>query len=340
MNCRLIIQMETPLVSIVCDVYNHEPYLRKCLDGFVMQETTFPFEILIHDDASSDHSSDIIHEYEKRYPALFKPIYQKVNQYSKGVKIWATIQFPRAKGKFIAICEGDDYWTDPLKLQKQVDFLEKNKDIGLCFTDYSIRNASLKLVKDACFRNGKPRSTCFEDHLLSQGYIAPMTWMYRKDVYLGLDTPTGFIDGTFAVALEFFKKSQVGFIDDDTAVHVIHPGSATNQIDLSRRVNYLYDVVKEQLFFSRKYCDDNMTSRICFNKYLELLPMAVLVNNESFLADASAFFTGKGACFDDLLRQAEEISQIRQDAINARSSYSYRLGALILRPFKLFLKKS
>ena len=109
---------ENPLVSIVCESYNHEPYLRKCLDGFVMQKTNFSFEILIHDDASTDKSADIIREYISKYPQLdWKPIFQIENQYSKGISIWTEIQFPRAQGKYIALCEGDDYWTDPYKLQ-------------------------------------------------------------------------------------------------------------------------------------------------------------------------------------------------------------------------------
>lgn len=122
-----------PLVSIVCESYNHEPYIRRCIEGFLMQETDFPIEILIHDDASTDGSASIIREYEVKYPGLFRPIYQKENQYSKGVKIWRDIQFPRARGKYIALCEGDDYWTDPLKLQRQVDYLESHSDCSLCF---------------------------------------------------------------------------------------------------------------------------------------------------------------------------------------------------------------
>lgn len=116
------------MVSICCLVYNHEPYLRQCFDGFVMQKTNFPIEILVHDDASTDHSADIIREYTEKYPDLFKPIYQTENQYSKGIKISLKYQFSRARGKYIAMCEGDDYWTDPLKLQKQVDFLEEHGD--------------------------------------------------------------------------------------------------------------------------------------------------------------------------------------------------------------------
>jgi len=131
--------MDSPFVSIVCEVFNHEPYLRQCLDGFLMQKTRFPFEVLIHDDASTDRSADIIREYEKEYPGLFKPIYQVENQYSKGVKIWASIQFPRARGKYIALCEGDDYWTDPLKLQCQVDYLERHPQCSLCFHKVRIK---------------------------------------------------------------------------------------------------------------------------------------------------------------------------------------------------------
>lgn len=123
----------TPLVSVCTLAYNHEPYIRECLDGILMQKTNFAFELLIHDDASTDGTADIIREYETKYPDIIKPIYQTENQYSKGVKVSLTYQYPRAKGKYIAMCEGDDYWTDPLKLQKQVDFMEANTDCSLCF---------------------------------------------------------------------------------------------------------------------------------------------------------------------------------------------------------------
>lgn len=113
--------------------YNHESYIRQCLDGFLFQQTNFTFEILLHDDASTDNTANIIREYESKYPDLIKPIYQTENQYSKGVGISVVYQFPRAKGKYIALCEGDDYWTDPYKLQKQVDFLEANPSFSLSF---------------------------------------------------------------------------------------------------------------------------------------------------------------------------------------------------------------
>ena len=120
------------IVSIICLAYNHEKYIRQCLEGFVCQKTTFNFEVLVHDDASIDGTAEIIREYEKKYPHLIKPIYQSENQYSKKVGIVSTFILPKAKGKYIAYCEGDDYWVDYNKLQRQVEALEKNPDCYIC----------------------------------------------------------------------------------------------------------------------------------------------------------------------------------------------------------------
>jgi glycosyltransferase involved in cell wall biosynthesis len=122
-----------PVVSISCITYNHELYIRDAIEGFLIQETDFPFEILIHDDASTDGTADIIREYETRYPDIIKPIYQIENQHSKGVKISVTYNYPRVSGAFIAVCEGDDFWTDPKKLQTQVEALDKYPECDITF---------------------------------------------------------------------------------------------------------------------------------------------------------------------------------------------------------------
>ncbi len=119
-------------VTVMCLSYNMEKYIRNALDGFVMQQVDFPLEVIIHDDCSTDGSADIIREYAEKYPDLFVPILQTENQYSKGIVISKTFMYPLVRGKYIAFCEGDDYWTDPHKLQKQYDFLEAHPEYSFC----------------------------------------------------------------------------------------------------------------------------------------------------------------------------------------------------------------
>lgn len=129
------------LVSICCTTYNQEAYIKQTLDSFLMQKTNFKYEIIIHDDASTDNTANIIREYEEKYPDIIKPIYQKENQYSKKVKI-LPIVFGRATGKYIALCEGDDYWCSEHKLQKQFDFMESNQNCSLITTGAKLFNDS------------------------------------------------------------------------------------------------------------------------------------------------------------------------------------------------------
>lgn len=126
-----------PLVAIKCLVFNHESYLRDCLNGFVMQQTDFHFVAIVHDDASTDKSADIIREYATKYPNIIKPIYETENQYSKSDGSLGRVMnsaIDATGAKYVAMCEGDDYWTDPRKLQKQVSFLESHPDYGFVGT--------------------------------------------------------------------------------------------------------------------------------------------------------------------------------------------------------------
>ena len=124
--------MDNIKVSVICLTYNHQKYIRQCLESLVNQETDFNYEIIVHDDASTDNTADIVREFEKQYPEKMITIYQTENQYSKNVKITRNYIFPIVRGKYIAYCEGDDFWTDNHKLQIQFDAMEKNNKLRFC----------------------------------------------------------------------------------------------------------------------------------------------------------------------------------------------------------------
>lgn len=120
------------MVSVVCTTYNHEKYIGKCLDGFLMQKTNFKYEVIVHDDASTDKTADIIREYAEKYPDVIHPILQTENQYSKRVPIAKEYVLPKIRGKYVAFCEGDDYWSDENKLQLQFDAMEAHPECSFC----------------------------------------------------------------------------------------------------------------------------------------------------------------------------------------------------------------
>ncbi len=188
--------MSNPAVSVCCITYNHEKYIRDALEGFLMQQTNFSFEILIHDDASTDGTADIIREYEAKYPGIIKPIYQTENQYSKGIDISATFNFPRVQGKYIALCEGDDFWTDPHKLQIQYDFMESHPDYSLC----GCRSWHLNEIK--------------------KYFLAPRTKREWHEMYPGMESVAFLWDRPFETATFFFRcdalKRVVNLIVRDT----------------------------------------------------------------------------------------------------------------------------
>lgn len=135
-------------VKIHCLVYNHEPYLRDCLEGFVMQKTDFAFKAVVHDDCSTDNSAAIIREYAEKYPDIIEPIYETENQYRKGTLTKTMYNRILGQCRYVAYCEGDDYWTAPNKLQKQVDFLDSHPEYAMCFSACNIKKEQDNLNTD------------------------------------------------------------------------------------------------------------------------------------------------------------------------------------------------
>lgn len=178
-----------PLVAIHCLVYNHSPYLRDCLEGFVTQQTNFPFVAIVHDDASTDNSAAIIREYEQKYPHIFKPIYEIESIYKKGgfgaidnVMLHA---INATNAKYVAMCEGDDYWTNPLKLQKQVDFMEANPDYVICSHKFKKRYMIDGHIEDMGYSSIFPEKsedgcTFFLEQIYEKFYLQTLCVLYRR----------------------------------------------------------------------------------------------------------------------------------------------------------------
>ena len=172
--------MNNSFVAIHCLVYNHEPYLRDCLEGFVMQKTNFPFVAIVHDDASTDNSAAIIREYEEKYPNIIKPIYEKENQWRKGTLTKVMNTAIEATGaKYVAMCEGDDYWTDPLKLQMQVDYMEENPECSLCFHKVNTLIQETGEIKEEFIVRDVPGRSDIID-LAKGNYIHTPSVLYRR----------------------------------------------------------------------------------------------------------------------------------------------------------------
>ncbi len=222
-------------VSVICLTYNHGLYVRDTLEGFVKQKTNFAFEVLLHDDASTDNTAEIVREYEKKYPNLIKPIYQTVNQYSQGIPISRTYNFPRAKGRYIAFCEGDDYWTDPYKLQKQFDAMEKHPELDIC----------IHAVQNLNSQTGKMMGITA---LRSEDTIIP-----TEDVILGTDV--------FGDTNSFFYRKEI--VKNPPNFLSFYPLDYSTRINGSLRGGTLY--LKDCMSVYRKFVKSSWTMTVARN---------------------------------------------------------------------------
>ncbi|MBO5013321.1 MAG: glycosyltransferase family 2 protein [Paludibacteraceae bacterium] len=224
-------KQDKPLVAIKCLVYNHEPYLRDCLEGFVMQQTNFPFVAIVHDDASTDNSAAIIREYEEKYPDIIQPIYEAENQYSKqdgslGRIMNAAIDATGAK--YVAMCEGDDYWIDPLKLQKQVDFLQMNPKYSMCFHGARVIN-ELSYHEEYAFTNINEKD--YTDVELFTHWIVPTaSIVYKKNIVqnYSITHAEWMITGDVCLVIRCASVGKVKAFSDIMSVYRLHVSSVVH----------------------------------------------------------------------------------------------------------------
>ena len=269
---------ERPLVSIHCLTFNQAPYIRQCLDGFVMQKTNFPFEAIVHDDASTDGTAEIIKEYAEKYPNIIKPILEKENQYTKiGFSGIEQLMAEKEKGKYIAICEGDDYWTDSLKLQKQVDFLESHPDYGLHYTQaYQLnQQTGEKSI-------GWAKQSDFEHAILTDSPIITLCACYRKELLDDYETVVqpkrDWLMSDYPKWLYIAQKSNIQFDPAITGVYRQLTESASHSTDVEKQIRFSLNAHSIRTFFARKFNMKHLLPIIHKNEFNDLCKIAVRSN--------------------------------------------------------------
>ena len=209
-----------PLVAIRCITYNHEKYIKEALEGFVIQKTDFPFVAIVHDDASTDNTAAIIREYAEKYPDIIFPIFEKENLYSKwdgSLKEIMNEACEATEAKYYAMCEGDDYWIDPLKLQKQVDFMEANPDYSLCFTKAQVISDDPK-VNLTIYDHLKEKEYSADD-IIRKWTIPTASTLIKANVFKAVPSHKDFCVGDNVLFLTSATKGKLYCLDDKTCVY-------------------------------------------------------------------------------------------------------------------------
>lgn len=239
--------MEDIMVSIFCITYNHAECVKDALEGFLMQKTDFCYEIVIHDDASTDGTPDIIRAYEKKYPDLIRVIYQKENQYSKninGERNLNELQRSVLKGKYIAICEGDDYWTDSKKLQRQIDYMEKHPECMLTVHDAVIKD--YKKHQDSLMSPYQGERDITPEEMIIQynGNLPTASMIYRREA---LDADDFFFEagvGDYPLQLYCVSKGTIHYFPQVMSVYRYMFNGSWTQRQYSEMQGALYHWVK------------------------------------------------------------------------------------------------
>ena len=290
--------MENPLVSICCISYNQEKYIRQTLDGFVMQQTNFPFEIVISDDGSKDTTRQIIAEYKTKHPKMFRDVSPEQNLGS--ITNFAYVQ-KEAKGKYIAICEGDDYWIDPLKLQKQVDFMESHPEYSICFHSVRIYNEKTQqLEADTITRNVKETTDIYE--LASGNYIHTPSVMVRtsENVLKRFNDMSPVMPGDYVLWMLYASEGKIFKMEEEMAVYRLGSGIWSTDCTIKPEVEMLITLNKLWMAIEDKHVKQML------NQYIQ---------------------RQKRYVFEIAAHQQRDLDTIR-------TSRAYRIGKFILAPFK------
>lgn len=242
-----------PKVSVICTNYNKGKWIADAIDSFLRQKTTFEFEIILVDDCSTDESVDIIRDYERRYPEQIRTFFNAENQ---GIaKTWVAI-CKKARGQYIARCDGDDYWIDDEKLQKQVDLLESSPNSQWSNTEFNMVDSIGRTTQVEVFKNQViPLLTSYEEMLVLKGMTMASTWLVDADLMREVNNliDVNTADDTFDIQLELFRKTKLSFLPDSTTVYRMDPESDSRTQDNVRLQKRFERLLQTQLNYLEKY---------------------------------------------------------------------------------------
>lgn len=245
-------------VSIICTNYNKGDWVREAIDSFLNQKTNFDFEIIIIDDASTDHSYEIIQEYQNKFPEKVRTFRNEVNL---GItRTWKKV-CQEAKGQYIARCDSDDFWTDPLKLQKQVDLLDASTDSLWSNTEFDMVDLDGNIFqKDAFANKALPLIDSYEEMLVMKGMTMASTWLVdtalMQDVSAQISDTAA--DDTFELQLELFKRTKISFLSDSTTVYRMNLGSDSKPMTLETAERRFTGILDSQIKYLNKYPDQDI----------------------------------------------------------------------------------
>lgn len=245
-------------VSIICTNYNKGDWVREAMDSFLNQKTNFDFEIIIIDDASTDHSYEIIQGYQNKFPEKVRTFRNEVNL---GItRTWKKV-CQEAKGQYIARCDSDDFWTDPFKLQKQVDLLDASTDSLWSNTEFDMVDLDGNLIqKDAFASKALPLIDSYEEMLVMKGMTMASTWLVdttlMQDVSAQISDTAA--DDTFELQLELFKRTKISFLSDSTTVYRMNLGSDSKPMTLETAERRFTGILESQIKYLNKYPDQDI----------------------------------------------------------------------------------
>ncbi len=269
------------IVTIRCMTFNHKPYIQQCLDGFVMQKTNFPFFAIVVDDASTDNEQEVLWDFinneldastlqkketndyvrviathKTNSNCTFLFFFLKYNHYRKKAKDPYFKEWEE-KVKYIAICEGDDYWIDPLKLQKQVDFMESYPDYSLVCSNYHEERNGVIQKRRFHLLEGD----CLKDYLSAQGIVPTATTLFLTDDFYEAQKnipPGKFLMGDVPLWIQLMHKGKVKVLEDITTVYRILNESASHSKNKSKKLRFNKSALEARAYFSKLYGYDDI----------------------------------------------------------------------------------